>query len=250
MTFMRLCWLGAMCAAATAAQDAVTPAGYRVDTEEDPNLNDLGDEDMRSLAEGMFNRLNVDGDNTISRDEIRTALPFLTQEKHGDYQTEKRVDGFMMMLDEDGNGSGSRAEMLAFMIKMQQMDGTTDRLPQPPSSGTSKKRSAGTSKKSKRRKKKGGSAAAPDSGGAEGNAWQRARRALSAASLPQLSLLPSRFSPITRDKTWTKLLLLQSANVQRVADRCIDYTFGCVPLFDGIPRRWSYHHVGAEDEVV
>ena len=42
---------------------------------------------------------------------------------------QEKVDGFMMILDEDSNGVGSRAEMANFMRKMHDMDGHTDRLP-------------------------------------------------------------------------------------------------------------------------
>ena len=102
-----------------------------------------------AMLQNMFSSFDVDGDGLVSRDEVEQRLPYMNDDpSETDGSTlEQRVDGFMLMLDEDRNGYGTRTEMKAFIKKMQDMDGRTDRLPVPAAAEP-------TAKKSKKRKKR------------------------------------------------------------------------------------------------
>ena len=93
-----------------------------------------------ALRAGEFDR---DGDGKVSRDEVGTALPRFTRKEDVEGSTvEELVDGFMGMLDEDGDGYGDLEEFRAFMRKMSEMDGRLDLLPMP-----------GTKRKARKRKR-------------------------------------------------------------------------------------------------
>ena len=94
-----------------------------------------------AFFEQMWTSFDINGDNKIDLDEVEAMLPSMTTSEDKDKSTpEQRARGFMEMLDEDGNGFGSRVEMQRFLKKMQDMDGRLDRLPQPAQSGKKRRR--------------------------------------------------------------------------------------------------------------
>lgn len=89
--------------------------------------------DNANLHNAFFDKFDANRDGVISRDEVAQVLPSMVASVDAEHERsgspQEKVDGFMMILDEDSNGVGSRAEMANFMRKMHDMDGHTDRLP-------------------------------------------------------------------------------------------------------------------------
>ena len=85
-----------------------------------------------SCVASLAGQFDVDKNGVIEREEIAEVLPGMTSPEDAKEGTpEEKVEGMMMMLDDDGNGVGTREEMKLFMKKMQEMDGRLDRLPTP-----------------------------------------------------------------------------------------------------------------------
>ena len=89
--------------------------------------------DNANLHNAFFDKFDVNRDDFISRDEVAQVLPSMIASVDADHEKsgspEEKVDGFMIVLDEDSDGVGSRAEMANFIKKMHDMDGHTNRLP-------------------------------------------------------------------------------------------------------------------------
>ena len=117
--------------------------------------------DNANLHNAFFDKFDANRDGVISRDEVAHVLPSMVASADADDEppssAEEKVEGFMMVLDENSDGVGSRAEMASFtwgrsnpnpdpdpdpnpnpnpnpnqasfMKKMHDMDGHTDRLP-------------------------------------------------------------------------------------------------------------------------
>ena len=96
----------------------------------EPKAGASGTANSGRLAEDMFAAFDTNGDGSVDRTEAAAALPQLTSPEDRQHGTdEERFENFWMMLDEDGDGRGSRAEFSSFVKKMVEMDGRVDRLP-------------------------------------------------------------------------------------------------------------------------
>ena len=101
----------------------------------------------QACASSRSEQFDMDADGYVSKHELRMALPnMLTQDQLQQNPIDEYVRGFMIMLDADGDGRGSKDEFVPFMEKMRDMDGRLDLLPQPAPKKSTKK------SKSKRRK--------------------------------------------------------------------------------------------------
>ena len=98
-------------------------------------------DDFDALSRNMFSAFDLNGDGVIDRQEVEHVLPSMTSpEDMKDSTADSRVEGYMLMLDENGDGVGSRSEMASFIRKMNDMDGQLNRLPLPPKQRRTKRR--------------------------------------------------------------------------------------------------------------
>jgi hypothetical protein len=91
-----------------------------------------------NLARHFINQYDTNKDGALDRDEVAHWVAendSLEKQQRSatseapEADVDEKLDGMMMMLDEDKDDVGSFAELLKFVQKMHDMGGRTDRLP-------------------------------------------------------------------------------------------------------------------------
>jgi hypothetical protein len=97
----------------------------------EPKRCPLPDPLMRAcISRPLAANLDIDRNGYVTKDELRKNLPMLTNpEDMKNLNADDMVQGFMDMLDQDGDGVGSKKEFLPFVKILRDMDGRMDRLP-------------------------------------------------------------------------------------------------------------------------
>ena len=76
----------------------------------------VSDDEIKDIAENMFNEIDVNGDGTLQKDEVRDYTKKTTEKCGGEFNEESFNEHFKN-IDVNDDGTVSKEELLDFMMR-------------------------------------------------------------------------------------------------------------------------------------